>query len=79
MDEMIKKINNQDTLLWILHCNLLHRVPHLKKKNHNAAEREELQLMKFSEAAHLIEQDNSGSLTHWSSQDFLVLLHMKCL
>lgn len=33
----------------------------------------------ISEAAHLMEQDNSGSLTHWPSQDFLILLHMKCL
>lgn len=31
----------------------------------------------ISAAAHLIEQDNSASLTHGSLQDFLVLLCMK--
>lgn len=45
-----------------------------KQKRRNAVERRRAKLNEISAAAHLMEQDISGSLTHESLQHFLVLL-----
>lgn len=48
-----------------------------KQKQRNAAEKRRAKLNEISAAAHLVEQDISGALTHESLQPFFVVLLMK--
>lgn len=55
-------------------------IPILSKQKHcNALEKRQAELNEISAAAHLMELDISGSLTHESLQHFLIvlLIHMK--